>query len=211
MMKVSVVCLLFLWSVVELVHCQQTFPYISFMGQTLAGHSYVDISQVGNDFTGGSNTVQCHTDLMTCCTNSQGPHRGDWYFPNGTRLEFPDGKIPIVEARQDQRVDLRRINNHNEPTGIYRFSIPTVALHHATDKSVRASVYVGLYTSTGGRLQCCGANTEGPYCYFNVGDIRLHLTLTNWPSPVSPLVDLLPLSLGPETPLPLSLQGLRVY
>ena len=128
------------------VQCQQTFPYVSFMSQTLADHSYVDISLVGTD----SDTVYCHTDLSTCCSNVQGIHRGDWNFPNGTRLPFPDAG-DIFESRQAQRVDLRRINNANGPTGIYRC---TVAVHHATDISVRASVYVGLYTSTGGKLLC---------------------------------------------------------
>ena len=74
--------LLLLWSLVE-VHSQQTFPYVSFMSQTLANHSYVDISQVGNDGS-GSDSVQCITDLATCCSGGQGIHRGDWYFPDGT-------------------------------------------------------------------------------------------------------------------------------
>ena len=119
------------------------------MGQTLANHSYVDISQVGTD----SDAVYCHTDLSTCCRGTQGVHRGDWYFPNGTRLPFPNAG-DIFEYRQAQRVELRRINNANGPTGIYRCDISTNAVHHSTDISVRVSVYVGLYTSTGGELLC---------------------------------------------------------
>ena len=56
--------LLFLLSLVE-VHCQQTFPYVSFMGQTLVNHSYVDLSTVGH-----SNSVQCHTDLSNIPTSA---------------------------------------------------------------------------------------------------------------------------------------------
>ena len=118
------------------------------MGQTLAGHSYVDIGQVGT----GSAAVVCHTDLSTCCIAAQGSHRGDWYFPNGDRLPFPGDDGDIVENRAAQRVDLRNRNNANGPTGIYRCDIPTNAVHHATDISVRASVYVGLYTNTGGKI-----------------------------------------------------------
>ena len=70
----------------SLVH-SQTFPYVSFMGQTLANHSYVDLSTVGRE-PDGSDSVQCHTDLSTCCSGVQGSHRGDWYFPIGTRLPF---------------------------------------------------------------------------------------------------------------------------
>ena len=132
------------------VQCQQTFPYVSFMGQTLANHSYVDISQVGSDVS-GSDTLQCHTDLMTCCRGPDGPHRGDWYFPSGNRLPFPSVSEPIFESRTAQRVDLRR-NSGTEPTGIYRCAIATNAVHHSTDISVRANVYVGLYASTGGEF-----------------------------------------------------------
>ena len=139
--------LLLLWSLVE-VH-SQTVPYISFMSQTpLANNSYVDISQVGNDGSGG---VQCITDLSTCCSGAQGPiHRGDWYFPDGTRLPFQSADVGIYEFRDAQRVDLRRRNNANSPVGIYRCDIPTVAVHDGDDTSVRDTVYVGLYTASGG-------------------------------------------------------------
>ena len=142
-MRVSPLLVLpLLWS---LTLSQHTVPYLSFMGQTLVNHSYVDISQMGT----GSNSFQCHTDLSTCCSNSQGPHRGDWYFPNGDRLPFSDADVGniIFESHQAQRVDLRRINNTNEPTGIYRCDISTVTVH---DNDMRETVYVGLYTSDGG-------------------------------------------------------------
>ena len=135
------------WS---LVYCQ-TFPYVFFMSQTLANHSYVDLSAVGNDLSGsGSDSVQCHTDLESCCSGGQGFHRGDWYFPNGTRLPFPGGGN-IFEYRNAQRVDLRRRNSANSPTGIYRCDIPTGAVND-NDISVRDTVYVGLYTSSGGKF-----------------------------------------------------------
>ena len=119
------------------------------MGQTLADHSYVDISLLGT----GIDAVYCHTDQATCCSRDQGVHRGDWYFPDGDRLAIPGGTAGnIFESRQAQRVELRRISNTNEPTGIYRCDIPTNAVHHPTDNSLRAIVYVGLYTSTGGKI-----------------------------------------------------------
>ena len=79
-MSVWVLLLSLLWSLVG-VHSQQTFPYISFNGTTLANHSYVNLSLVGNDIATSSDSVQCHTDLTTCCTRGDGVHRGDWYFP----------------------------------------------------------------------------------------------------------------------------------
>ena len=148
---VSLLLTLLLWSLVE-VH-SQTFPYISFMSQPpLANNSYVNISLVGNVDSGsdsGIDSVQCITDLSTCCNSTQGSHRGDWYFPDGDRLPF-NGGVDIYEARVAQRVDLRRNTNANSPTGIYRCEIPTGTVHDDDDTSVRDTVYVGLYTATGG-------------------------------------------------------------
>ena len=142
-MKVSQLLVLpLLWS---LTLSQHTVPYLSFMGQTLTNHSWVDISHVGT----GNNSVQCHTDLSTCCSGAQGIHRGDWYFPNKTRLPFPTNimnPLPIFESRLAQRVDLRR-SSGTEPTGIYCCDIDTNALH---DSGMRETVYMGLYTSDGG-------------------------------------------------------------
>ena len=124
----------------------QSFPHVSFMGQTLDNHSYVDLSLVGDD-TSGSDSVQCITDLSTCCANTEGPHRGDWYFPNGTRLPFSGD---ITQNRGSQRVDLHRRNSANSPVGIYRCYI---AVHDRIGyNSVRATVYVGLYTASGGKI-----------------------------------------------------------
>ena len=134
--------LLFLLSLVE-VHCQ-IFPYVSFMGQTLVNHSYVDLNIVGSDYF--SDSVVCHTDLGTCCSGSQGIHRGDWYFPNGTILPFSGD---IYEARGAQRVDLHR-TTATGLTGIYRCDIATIAVHDNTENSVRDTVYVGLYTTREG-------------------------------------------------------------
>ena len=148
MKRLASLLLLFLLSLVE-VHCQQTFPYVSFMGQTLVNHSYVDLSTVGY-ISDGSNSVQCHTDLRTCCSSAQDIRRGDWYFPDGTRLPlFTAYRIPFGETRTAQKVDIR-CDNSSAQTGIYRCDIPTEAVHGI---SVRETVYVGLYF-TGGNEVC---------------------------------------------------------
>ena len=142
-MNVASLLLLFL-SLVE-VHCQPA-PYVSFLENHVPNHDYVDLSQVGNDDS-GSDSVQCITDLNTCCGGHQGEHRGDWFFPDGTRLQFSGA---IYEDRNAQRVDLRRENNATSPVGIYRCDIPTNAVHVDISNSVRDTVYVGLYTASGG-------------------------------------------------------------
>ena len=143
------------WSLVE-VH-SQTFPYVSFMGQTLADHSYVNLSLVGRPdilpgVPGRGDSVECHTDLTTCCSDSDGVHRGDWYFPKGTKLPFPQ-TTGIYESRYSQRVYLRSNYQGSKVSGIYRCDIPTIAVHDVNDTSVRdRPVYVGLYTSGGGTV-----------------------------------------------------------
>ena len=122
------------------------------MSQTLVNHSCVDLSLVGRpDFpNGGGEGVQCITDLATCFRGADGPHRGDWHFPDGTRLPFAYPDVDTFEFRGSQRVDIRRNTNANSPTvGIYRCDIPTNAVHDDTDISVRDTVYVGLYTGSG--------------------------------------------------------------
>ena len=140
------VLLCVLWSLVE-VHSQTEYPYVSFMGETLPNHAYVDLSLAGNDDS-GSDSVQCHTDLTTCCTGFQGEHRGDWIPPGSDQiLPFSnDSTAGIYVVHGAQRVDLRRRNNTSMPSGIYRCDI---AIHDDNDTSVTESVYVGIYASEG--------------------------------------------------------------
>ena len=151
MMKTSsllVLLLLFLLSLVE-VHCQQTFPYVSFglTGQNLADHSYVNLSTVGSA-SDNSDGVVCHSDLSTCCAGVQGIHRGNWSFPNGARLPFIGNSVPIGLGRSAQSAIIRR-TTATGPTGIYRCDIATTAVHDDTDISVGETVYVGLYPTDG--------------------------------------------------------------
>ena len=135
-------CLL-LWS---LANSQTEFPYVSFRGETLPNHGYVELSLVGSAGDGGDN-VRCHTDLIICCRDTGGigePDRPDWYFPDGTEMGFPGGGGDIYQRRGAQRIDLRRRNNALSPSGIYRCEIPT-----DDGDLVRETVYVGIYGSGG--------------------------------------------------------------
>ena len=119
----------------------QVFPRVSFMGQTLANHSYADLSLVGST----SDSVQCHTDLSTCCSGPQGIHRGDWLFPNGTRLPFSGDNYEDCGA---QSVGLH-LNNATSTSGLYWCDIATIAVHDDGYSSMGEKVYVGLYISGG--------------------------------------------------------------
>ena len=137
-----------LWSLVE-VHSQTEYPYVSFMGENLPNHAYVDLTTVGNDITDSGNTVRCHTNLESCCTGYQGIHRGDWYFPDGSVLAGAGGDIYI--RRGPQVVHLRHRTNATSPSGIYRCDIETISVYdNDVDTVTGETVYVGLYPPSGG-------------------------------------------------------------
>ena len=152
-MLAVVLCLL--GSLME-VHPQTEYPYISFMGEILPNHSYVDLSLVGNDES-GDDSVQCHTDLETCCSHMQDnrtyriDHRGNWH-PPGSDMRLPyiyEDSGDIYEKHRYRQTELHRKNNAVSPTGIYRCFIPTIAVHDDDNETVRESVYLGLYASGG--------------------------------------------------------------
>ncbi len=127
------------------VHSQTT-PYISFMGTNLPNHSYVNLTLVGSA-RNGSDSVQCHTDLSTCCSGAQGADRGDWHAPGSQdRLPFAGDPGDIYQSRGAQRVDLRRRNN-GDTSGIYLCTIET--RYTVNDDDDQDIVYVGLYASGG--------------------------------------------------------------
>ena len=156
----NVLPLILLWSLVE-VHSQTPpVPYLTFMGETLPDHSYVDLSTLGvfgND--NDDNHVVCYTDLATCCGGDGFDDRGFWFSPNGTELPgaTSDGSgaadYPIVGRRlNNQRVRLIRGTGPGDvQSGIYRCDIETVAVNTPgfDDGTPRETVYVGVY-NTGG-------------------------------------------------------------
>ena len=150
MLALAVLC--FFLSLVG-VHSQIEYPYIFFMGEILPNHTYVNLSLVGNS---GSDSVQCHTDLETCCSHQQSiNHCGNWHPPGSDRrLPFNYESGDIYEEHRYQRTELHCRNNADSPTGIYRCSIPTIAVHDDTDTSVRAFFYLGVYASEGKDISC---------------------------------------------------------
>ena len=59
---------LVLLSALIVVHTK-TFPYVTFLGQSIPNHGYVNLSNVGSD---KNYSVQCNTDLSTCCSGTEG-------------------------------------------------------------------------------------------------------------------------------------------
>lgn len=138
----TMMCLL--WCVTE-VH-SQTVPYVTFRGENLTNHSYVDLSlQPGAHDQSDTVHVICHTDLALCCRR---PYSGDWYFPNITRLPFSGD---IYQLPGQQRVNLIYHHKRNNfVSGIYRCAIAV----HSNDYT-SSTVYAGLYTSGGEYTNIC--------------------------------------------------------
>ena len=112
----------------------------------LPNHALVSLDQVGSSQNGG-NSLQCHSDLDSCCEASNGDGAGgDWFTPDNQRLGSA-GSAYVVHG--NKQVDLRRRDNVGVLQGIYRCEIDTVAT--GAGASVRESLYVGLYPNGGGK------------------------------------------------------------
>ena len=119
----------------------QEFPYVSFMGNIFTNHSYLNASLVGSY---NNDSVQCHTNVGTCCSSAQGVNRGNWYYPNGSRLNLTFYGGDINQNRGSQRVDLLRRNNASI-NGIFQCNFTR---YYGANMGI---IYVGLYTN-GGQL-----------------------------------------------------------
>ena len=139
--KMTLLLLLLLSLTSVEIQCQTC---VSFMGTTLRNHSYINLTLVGSSTTVG-NCVQCHTNLTTCCNSANSVHRGDWSFPNQTRVPFSSSDI--TQTQLSQRVDHCVLNKRVIlPSGMYHCDITTVV---ASENFVGETVYVGLYASGG--------------------------------------------------------------
>ena len=179
-----------------------TDVYLSLDGTVIPNHGYVEISRIGST---DDSALLCHTNRPP---PPGSPHSGgDWHASDGTRVIVTD--VPgVTLGRAAMVVRLKRFSG-TPPEGIYRCTIDDAAL-------TPQMVYVGLYTTGRGitsALQisfstCPTIQVVSWYLPYLHTLISMETVLSS-PSPVSPLEDLLPLSLGPETPS-LSLMELRL-
>ena len=129
-----------------------TAPYISFLGETLPNHAYVDLNLVGYSDS-GRDSVQCHTNLSSCCGHNPGADgygSGEWFAPtdNASTSMLTDKESDMYVAYIDQRIDLRQRENTGK-SGIYRCEIDIAAADVTSGTMSREAVYVGLYASGG--------------------------------------------------------------
>ena len=129
----------------ECVFPTDTIPYVTFMGVRLPNHSFVDLEQLGNA-QNGSDVLQCHTNVPTCCEARPEGNRGQWIFPNGQVVQSSGSEYSI--RRLNQQIDLAYNGGvSGDPTiGMFRCDVPTTSAN-------RSSFYVGIYDHNG-KLTC---------------------------------------------------------
>ena len=142
------------------INCQDPVaPYVTFKGQILQNHSYVELREVGTSVEDG---VQCHTDLTTCCNASYGPHSGQWYWSSDLSQETTLGQGLVALH-----------NSQNElQSGIYRCQIDTNASIHSD--GFRDTVFVGLfYKFRGEGTYVNGFHPAIMYCVYIMLNIHI--------------------------------------
>ena len=79
---------------------------------------------------------------LLCITNGvNGSVRGDWYFPNGTRVLSTNGNSEIHRTRGEMVVRMNRRGGGEE--GIYHCEIPDAM-------NVNQTIYIGVYSTSSG-------------------------------------------------------------
>ena len=110
-------------------------PHVTFMGETLVNHSYVEIDRVGNS-DGGSNSIQCSFNSSDDTV---------WYFPNSTRLPYSnESHDGIYQLQVSSRVDIHLTTASTPSIGMYYCEISTAGVGNIKS-------YVGLFNSRGGQ------------------------------------------------------------
>ena len=115
--------------------------YVSLRGRVIPNNGYAIIDDIGS----GDNAVLCYTDLTVDFEYPPLHSGGDWFAPDGTRV------------------------NENDVPGFYRNRGPMVVRLHRTDSTANQgiynciigdattknqTVYVGLYYPGNGRTFC---------------------------------------------------------
>ena len=108
--------------------------FLSLNGAVIPNHGYVAISDIGST----DDTV------LLCITNRPGtPTSGNWYGPDGTRVDEMD--VPGVTRNRGPMVVRLRRTTGTAHEGIYWCSVEDAA-------SKPQTIYVGLYNTGGGNV-----------------------------------------------------------
>ena len=139
------------------------------------------ITDIGEDASDGLPSLTCHTDLTTCCRNSDNnmtESLGTWYYPNGRALQSSSGSMAAREnfyfIRNDSKlIRLNRQDNANplEPTGSYCCVIPT------TKGEMTFCVSIGIINLWQCLIQVCAPVVYNLKYISLAMQLQLHYTL----------------------------------
>ena len=135
--------------------------YLKVQGVKVPNNSLVDVGDIlyrtirepeledpsNNNATLHNAALLCVTDLVECC---ESPRRGDWFYPNGSRVEFdgnPDNAVFRANRGQKEMRNGRqfygsvRLWRRYSPTqrGRFRCEIPSAA-----DSNVNQTLYINV-------------------------------------------------------------------
>ena len=111
--------------------------YLSFHGNVIPNHGYAVIDDISFE-----NAVLCHTDLPTQFRGYALHSGGNWFAPDGTRVNEHD--VPGFTRNREPMV-VRLVKTETSANqGIYKCSIQDA-------KREQQSVYIGLYYQGYGR------------------------------------------------------------
>ena len=93
------------------------------------------------DIGEGNDALLCVTNLTACCGSpGNGSAKGNWFFPNETRIPSLDSHWEFYRKRGNMTVVLNRRRGGVE--GIYRCEIPD-------SMNVIQTIKIGVYNNTG--------------------------------------------------------------
>ena len=107
--------------------------WFSLRGTTYQNNSLVTLEDIGD----GNDALNCKTNL----TGVNGSVRGDWYFPDGTRVLSTNDDSEIYGTRGEMAVRMNRRRGGEE--GIYHCEIPD-------SMNVNQTIYIGVYNTSSG-------------------------------------------------------------
>ena len=99
------------------------------------------------DIGEGGDALLCMIEQPVCCqylyTGAIDDDRGNWYFPNGTRINSSGDSLDFNRTRDQIVVHLNR--RQVRVPGIYRCEIPN-------ELNVTQNIYIGVYNASTGEL-----------------------------------------------------------
>ena len=112
--------------------------WFSLNGTTYQNNSCVALEDIGE---GNNNSLLCVTNQTACCRppySINGSAKGNWYFPNGTRVPSSSEQSDFYRARGQMVLLLNRKQGGED--GIYRCEIPD-------SMNVDQKIYIGVYSA----------------------------------------------------------------